>query len=66
MVRILELRSLSGTAACVVAGRLAEADPSLSILLIEGGPDNKGVANIEHPVFFLDHLLSTSKTTIFY
>ncbi|KAI8650033.1 hypothetical protein NCS56_01455000 [Fusarium sp. Ph1] len=55
-----------GTAACVVAGRLAEADPSLSILLIEGGPDNKDVANIQHPVFFLDHLLPTSKTTIFY
>ncbi|KAM0419053.1 hypothetical protein ACHAPT_011992 [Fusarium lateritium] len=55
-----------GAAACVVAGRLAEADPSLSILVIEGGPDNRGVQNIEHPVFFLDHLLPTSKTTIFY
>ncbi|KAH6886980.1 GMC oxidoreductase-domain-containing protein [Thelonectria olida] len=55
-----------GTAACVVAGRLAEADPKLSILLIEGGPDNYNVPNIVHPVFFLDHLLPTSKTTIFY
>ncbi|KAM6508162.1 hypothetical protein FALCPG4_018049 [Fusarium falciforme] len=55
-----------GAAACVVAGRLAEADPSLSILVVEGGPDNRGVQNIEHPVFFLDHLLPTSKTTIFY
>lgn len=49
-----------------MAGRLAEADPSLSILVVEGGPDNRGVQNIEHPVFFLDHLLPTSKTTIFY
>ncbi|KAH7141734.1 GMC oxidoreductase-domain-containing protein [Dactylonectria macrodidyma] len=55
-----------GTAACVVAGRLAEADPELSILLIEGGPNNYKVPNIVHPVFFLDHLLPTSKTTIFY
>ncbi|KAJ4176495.1 hypothetical protein NW755_014379 [Fusarium falciforme] len=55
-----------GTAACVVAGRLAEADPSLSILVIERGQDNRGVQNIENPVFFLDHLLPTSKTVIFY
>ncbi|KAL5614160.1 hypothetical protein FOVSG1_003223 [Fusarium oxysporum f. sp. vasinfectum] len=55
-----------GTAACVVAGRLAEADPNLSILLIEGGQDNRGVQNIENPVFFLDHLLPTAKTTIIY
>ncbi|KAH7013660.1 GMC oxidoreductase-domain-containing protein [Ilyonectria destructans] len=55
-----------GAAACVVAGRLAEADPALSILVIEGGQDNRGVQNIENPVFFLDHLLPTSKTTIFY
>lgn len=45
---------------------MAEADPKLSILLIEGGPNNYNVPNIVHPVFFLDHLLPTSKTTIFY
>lgn len=50
----------------MVAGRLAEANPKLSILLIEGGPNNYNVPNIVHPVFFLDHLLPTSKTTIFY
>ncbi|KAI5457655.1 GMC oxidoreductase-domain-containing protein [Mariannaea sp. PMI_226] len=55
-----------GTAACVIAGRLAEADPNLSILLIEGGPDNYNVPNVIHPIFFLDHLLPTSKTAIFY
>ncbi|KAF9777241.1 hypothetical protein IL306_004489 [Fusarium sp. DS 682] len=55
-----------GTAACVVAGRLAEADPNLSILLIEGGQDNRGNPSIENPVFFLDHLLPTSTTTLFY
>ncbi|KAK7431557.1 hypothetical protein QQZ08_001775 [Neonectria magnoliae] len=55
-----------GTAACVVAGRLAEADPKLSILLIEGGQNNYDVPNIVHPVFFLDHLHPSAKTTIFY
>jgi alcohol oxidase len=55
-----------GTAACVIAGRLAEADRSLSILVIEGGQDNRGMQNVENPVFFLDHLAPTSKTTIFY
>lgn len=49
-----------------MAGRLAEADPNLSILVIEGGQDNRGVSNIENPAFFLDHLLPTSKTAIFY
>lgn len=29
-----------GLAGCVIAGRLAEADPSLSILVIEQGPNN--------------------------
>jgi choline dehydrogenase-like flavoprotein len=57
---------IGGTAACVVAGRLAEADPDLSILLIEQGQDNRGVQNIENPVFFLDHLLPTATTTLFY
>ncbi|KAF4978465.1 hypothetical protein FZEAL_5151 [Fusarium zealandicum] len=38
----------------------------MSILLIEGGPNNYDVPNIVHPVFFLDHLHPTSKTTIFY
>lgn len=45
---------------------MAEADPNLSILIIEGGQDNRGMQNVENPVFYLDHLLPTSKTTIFY
>jgi choline dehydrogenase-like flavoprotein len=38
-----------GTAACVVAGRLAEADPGLSILVIEQGPNNLDVPTVVHP-----------------
>jgi alcohol oxidase len=55
-----------GTAACVLAGRLAEADPNLSLLLIEGGPSNYMKPEIYHPAFYLDHLAPNSQHTIFY
>ncbi|KAF9871858.1 putative alcohol dehydrogenase [Colletotrichum karsti] len=55
-----------GTAACVVAGRLAGQAPDLSILVIEGGTNNRDVPNVVHPAFFLDHLAPESKTAIFY
>lgn len=55
-----------GTAGCVVAGRLAEADPGLSILVIEGGPNNLDVPTIVHPALFLSALMPTSNATIFY
>ncbi|KUI62787.1 Alcohol oxidase [Cytospora mali] len=55
-----------GTAACVVAGRLAEADPGLSILVIEGGQDNYNVPNVVNPLLFYQHLLPNSKTALRY
>ncbi|QUC20527.1 uncharacterized protein UV8b_04768 [Ustilaginoidea virens] len=55
-----------GTAACVVAGRLAEADPSLAILLVERGPNNLDDAAVLTPALYRSHLLPGSKTTIFY
>ncbi|OTB01433.1 putative alcohol oxidase [Hypoxylon sp. CI-4A] len=54
-----------GTAACVVASRLADADNKLSILLIEGGPNNE-MPTIEYPALFLSHLAPDSKTNLFY
>ncbi|KAI1383549.1 alcohol oxidase-like protein [Hypoxylon trugodes] len=54
-----------GTAGCVIAARLAEADPQLFILVVEGGPNNLNEPSIIFPVFFLSHLLSDSKNTIF-
>jgi len=53
-----------GTAACVAAGRLARADPSLKILLIEGGPDNFQDPTVVHPAAFLNHLAPESKTAL--
>ncbi|TEA18757.1 Alcohol oxidase [Colletotrichum sidae] len=55
-----------GTAACVLASRLASTAPDLSILVIEGGTNNRNVPNVVHPAFFLDHLAPDSKTAIFY
>lgn len=55
-----------GTAACVLAGRLAEADPELSILVIEGGQNNFNVPNVVNPLLMYQHLLPTSKTALFY
>ncbi|KAJ4350859.1 hypothetical protein N0V95_004357 [Ascochyta clinopodiicola] len=55
-----------GTAGCIIAGRLAESDPDLSILVIEGGANNKDVASIAYPVFYLQNLLPTQKTALFY
>ncbi|KAL1800515.1 hypothetical protein ACET3X_000857 [Alternaria dauci] len=55
-----------GTAGCIIAGRLAEDDPSLSILVIEGGANNKDVASVVNPAFYLQNLLPTTKTALFY
>ncbi|KAI2464627.1 GMC oxidoreductase-domain-containing protein [Annulohypoxylon bovei var. microspora] len=54
-----------GTAACVVAARLADADPKLSILLIESGPNNE-TPTIKYPALFMLHLAPDSKTNVFH
>ncbi|KAL3253586.1 hypothetical protein ABHI18_009381 [Aspergillus niger] len=55
-----------GTAGCVVASRLADADPSLSLLVVEGGQNNKGNHMIAFPLLFPTALLPTSTATLFY
>ncbi|KAI1103022.1 GMC oxidoreductase [Jackrogersella minutella] len=55
-----------GTAGCIVAGRLAEADPGFSILVIEGGPDNYDNPKVVTPGYYYAHLQPDSETTIFY
>ncbi|KAG8166245.1 hypothetical protein KVR01_004797 [Diaporthe batatas] len=54
-----------GTSGCVVAARLADADPNLSILIIEAGQDND-MPTISCPAMFLTHLMPDSTTTTFY
>jgi alcohol oxidase len=54
--------SLGGSSGCVLAARLASSHPTLSILLVEGGPSNKNNPQIIYPALFLSNLLPGSKT----
>jgi alcohol oxidase len=53
---------IGGTAACVVASRLAAVDVNLRILLLEAGPTTYN--NLAHtvPLNFLSHLAPNSRT----
>ncbi|KAJ6779317.1 hypothetical protein PWT90_02500 [Aphanocladium album] len=53
-----------GATACVTASRLAKADPSLSILLIEQGRNNLDDPAVITPAMFLSHLAPDSKTVM--
>ncbi|KAI9056218.1 hypothetical protein LZ554_001146 [Drepanopeziza brunnea f. sp. 'monogermtubi'] len=59
-----------GTAACVLAGRLAEADPDLQILLIEQGNNSLKNKNVCYPGLALGHLdpgkHKTKRTALFW
>lgn len=55
-----------GLAGCVVAGRLAEADPGLSILVIEQGPNNYEVDQVVYPALYPRSLFPNSKYTLFW
>ncbi len=55
--------SLGGTAGCIVASRLAAADPNLRILVIEAGRNNHNDPSIKFPAFFPQNLLPGSKFT---
>lgn len=55
-----------GTVACLAAGRLAKADPNLSILLVEGGKDNHNDPTVVNPAMYLAHLAPDSQTALFY
>ncbi|OQV08166.1 hypothetical protein CLAIMM_12479 [Cladophialophora immunda] len=54
-----------GTAACVLAGRLQMADPSLSILIIEEGRDNYEDPTVRTPALFLAHMAPDSTSAVF-
>ncbi|KAH7065812.1 GMC oxidoreductase-domain-containing protein [Paraphoma chrysanthemicola] len=55
-----------GTAGCIIAARVAEEHPDLSVLVIEQGANNKDVPHIVNPVFYLQNLQPTAKTALFY
>lgn len=45
---------------------MAKVDPSLSVLLIEGGENNEGKASIENPILMRLNLVPATKTAKFY
>ncbi|KAI8963468.1 putative alcohol oxidase [Daldinia sp. FL1419] len=55
-----------GTAGCIVAGRLTEADPGLSILVIEGGQENYDNPKVVTPALYPLNFQPDSETAIFY
>ena len=55
-----------GAAGCVIAGRLAKADPKLQILLIEAGPNNLHNKDITTPGFHPFLLNPAKKYAEFY
>ena len=49
----------------MIAGRLADADPSLTILIVEAGPHTQGDLAHTQPARFMHHLAPTSQTVTF-
>lgn len=52
-----------GTTACVTAGRLAAADPSLKILILEAGPHTRELSRHTQPALYLNNLASPETFT---
>ncbi|KAL1872699.1 hypothetical protein Daus18300_004245 [Diaporthe australafricana] len=50
-----------GTTGCVVAARLSDADPSLSILVVERGQDSWNDPAVTSPLFFIQNILNLGK-----
>ncbi|TFY81884.1 hypothetical protein EWM64_g2125 [Hericium alpestre] len=55
-----------GAAACVTAGRLATADASLKVLILEAGPPTKDLHIHTQPARYLSHLRPESTTVRFH
>ncbi|EIM87865.1 alcohol oxidase-like protein [Stereum hirsutum FP-91666 SS1] len=55
-----------GTSGCIVASRVAAADSSLKILVLETGPPTKDILTHIQPARFLTHLIPTSNTVRFH
>lgn len=51
-----------GTTACVIAGRLASADPSLRILILESGQHSRDVPRHVQPARYAENLAPDSTT----
>jgi hypothetical protein len=55
-----------GSCGCVIAGRLANLDPKLKVLLIEAGENNINNPWVYRPAIFPRNMKLDSKTATFY
>ncbi|KAI9460309.1 GMC oxidoreductase-domain-containing protein [Boletus coccyginus] len=55
-----------GTTACVIAGRLAAADPALKILIVESGQHSRDLPQHVQPCRYLENLAPNSTTVSFH
>ncbi|KAI1446138.1 alcohol oxidase-like protein [Annulohypoxylon stygium] len=55
-----------GTTGCIIASRLADADPGLSILVIEHGTDNQDNELITRPMLWRPNLYPQTGTMLYY
>ncbi|KAK0204800.1 GMC oxidoreductase-domain-containing protein [Desarmillaria ectypa] len=58
--------SIGGTSACVTAGRLAAADPSLKILILEAGPHIRNVQDHVQPARYFRNLAEQKEVFTFH
>ena len=58
--------TVGGAAGCVIAGRLAKADPKLHVLIVEAGPNNLNNKDIATPGFHPFLLNPAKKYAEFY
>jgi hypothetical protein len=59
---LTERTSAGGAAGCIVAGRLATADPNLRVLVLEAGPPTYNNPAHRQPARFLSHIAPGSRT----
>jgi alcohol oxidase len=56
------MRLLGGPCGCIIASRLARADPNLSVVLLDSGVTNRDNPLVSRPGLFLANLTPDSKT----
>ena len=65
-VHPFEILFLGGATGCLLAGRLAAASPTLTILVLEAGPPTRELLAHIQPARYLSHLAPTSTTVRFH
>lgn len=55
-----------GTSGCVIASRIADAAPNLSVLVVEKGPNNYKEPLILHPAYFFNNLAPDGGSVTYY